>query len=122
MHPDHHVLGRLCAELPALRRALRDAPERLALLDRVAEAALSGEALAPLMGELGIAVADTDDDPGVRGTPGWSRPWASGTERSVDGRYVCPQGRCVRAQVRGPGEELPMCHLRGQALTFVPGA
>ena len=122
MHSDHHVLTLLCAELPALRRALRHAPERLALLDQMVEAALSGDALTPLMGELGIAVADTDGDPGERSTSPWSRPWASGTERSVDGSYVCPKDLCRRAQVRRPGEELPMCHLHGQALKFVPGA
>jgi hypothetical protein len=121
LHPDHHVLTQLCAELPALRRVLRDAPGRLALLDRVVEAALSGEALTPLMRELGIAVADADGDPGERGTSPWSRPWAAGAERSVGGSYVCPQDLCRRAQVRRPGEELPMCYLHGQVLKFVPG-
>lgn len=121
MHPDHHVLTQLCAELPALRRALRGSPGRLTLLEQAVEAARSGTALVPLMRELGIAVADSDgSDAGARSSFPWSKPWASGSGRPVGGTYVCPQSLCGREQVRGPGEGLPMCHLTARALTFAP--
>ncbi|MZF87422.1 hypothetical protein [Streptomyces sp. SID5643] len=75
------------------------------------------------MGELGIAVPDAGGSGSVdRGTTPWSRPWSSGSGSPVDGTYVCPRSLCGREQVREPGEELPVCHLHAEALTFLPQA
>lgn len=111
------ALTRFCAELPELRSMLRGSPASRALLDRIEAAAREGEAVAPLLRQLGIDVADGNQPPGrdaaVTATPLRTLPHA------VTGVYLCPRRLCLRAQVRGATEALPVCHLHGEALRFV---
>ncbi|MEU6577594.1 hypothetical protein [Streptomyces sp. NPDC046805] len=112
-------LARFCAELPDLRAALRGSPRQLALLDRAEHAVREGEPVAPLLRQLGIAVGSEDSplagrDAGVTTAPLRVDPHV------VTGTYLCPHRKCLRAEVRGTGEGLPVCHVYGDALRFVP--
>ncbi|MFD5495841.1 hypothetical protein ACFYY3_05740 [Streptomyces sp. NPDC001812] len=112
-------LGRFCAELPELRAALRRTPRQLALLDRAEHALREGEPVAPLLRQLGIAV-DEDTGPLAGRDAGATTAPVRSAPHVVTGSYLCPRRSCLRVDERRPGDELPVCHVYGEALRFVP--
>ncbi|MDQ0988884.1 hypothetical protein [Streptomyces sp. V3I7] len=112
-------LARFCAELPDLRAALRGSPRQLALLDQAEHAVREGEPVAPLLRQLGIAVS-SEDSPLTRRDASATRTPVRGNPHVVTGTYLCPRRTCLRAEVRRTGEGLPVCHVYGDALRFVP--
>jgi hypothetical protein len=111
-------LARFCAELPDLRVALRGSPRQLALLDQAEHALREGEPVAPLLRQLGIAVDSEESPLAGRDAAATTSPVRSG--HVVTGAYLCPRRTCLRAEVRRTGEGLPVCHVYGEALRFVP--
>jgi hypothetical protein len=112
-------LARFCAELPELRAALRGSPRQLALLHQAEYAIREGEPVTPLLRQLGIAVDSEDSPLAGRGAAATTAP-VRGNPHVVTGTYLCPRRRCLRAEVRGTGEGLLVCHVYGEALRFVP--
>jgi hypothetical protein len=111
-------LAFLCAELPQLRAALNDTPERRALLEQAVQAAAAGQPFARFLRDLGVVASD--EDPGSSRGPGGGPPWNTRGGHVVTGVYVCPVGACGRVAKRGVDDAPPLCHLRGQPLRFVP--
>ncbi|MCK7621773.1 hypothetical protein MUU72_01285 [Streptomyces sp. RS10V-4] len=109
-------LAALCAQLGAVRRAVRGTPSADELADGLA-AVRDGASAGALLARLGIAPAGQDRDPWDGAAP----VAAPGAGDGRGERYGCPAGRCGRAVAREPGGEPPWCAVLGAAMRPLVG-
>ncbi|GAB1513131.1 hypothetical protein [Actinophytocola sp. KF-1] len=110
------VVAQFCLQLPRLRRLARE-EGRVADLQRLVDATIAGEDVADRLVELSREVGGPElrtravDADLVGGGP-------FGPGQPVGGWYVCPHGRCDRAERRAPGGPVPECRLAPVPLLF----
>ncbi|MEV1084031.1 hypothetical protein AB0I98_38450 [Streptomyces sp. NPDC050211] len=110
------VVAQFCLQLARLRRlALEEG--RVADLDALVAAAISGEDVAARLVELSRQIGGPElRTRGVDAGVPMGGPFGPG--QPVGGRYVCPHGRCNRAERRAPGGPVPECRLAPVPLVF----
>lgn len=114
------VVAKFCLQLPRLRRLAME-EGRVADLDALVGQAIAGEDVADRLVELSRQIGGPEMH--IRGTGidiglGVAQGGPFGPGRPVGGRYVCPHGRCNRAERREPGGPVPECQLDPVPLVF----
>ncbi|MCP9208849.1 hypothetical protein [Streptomyces cucumeris] len=116
---EQRALAAFCAVLPRLRAMLRGPASRArrAAVEQVVLTARRGEPVGELLAGLGIDSADPVPAAASRAT--LPTPVEEDRPARVTGVYLCPLGRCPRAEERTAASELPSCGVHDQALRFV---
>ncbi|NYH51397.1 hypothetical protein HNR06_000986 [Nocardiopsis arvandica] len=125
------MLAIVCESAPAIRDRLSHRTQAVALVDRVLDAARTGQDPAPDLQLLHTALtalgvvhglysfsAEPVLPPELRGL----NAAGIGRARPAPADYRCPQSRCARAWKPSPAEEAPTCHIDGARLAPGPGA
>ncbi|MFC8078976.1 hypothetical protein ACFUN8_25985 [Streptomyces sp. NPDC057307] len=118
---DRLDLAGFCRDIAALRRVAEE--EGLsAELESAVEALRRGEPLRPHLTRLGLEYDGTRPSrQGPLATPPAQPPMnlpGIGGGHTAVGVYRCPAARCARREQPQPGDDLPMCRVYAQPLTF----
>ncbi|NYH51400.1 hypothetical protein HNR06_000989 [Nocardiopsis arvandica] len=125
------MLAIVCESAPDVRDRLSHRPPGPALVDRVLDAARTGQDPAPALRLLHTALtasgvvhglysfsAEPVLPPELRGL----NAAGIGRARPAPADYRCPRHRCTRAWQPSPADAVPTCHIDGTRLTPGQGA